>query len=107
MSFGSRLREIRIEKNISQKSVAMDIGISSNTISQYESNSRFPNEDLLKRLCTYYNISSDYLLGLTDTKHTPFSKEEAKDKMMLSKQLDMVYEIIDVINKQKSEDYKL
>lgn len=42
MSFGSRLKELRIEKNTSQKQVAKDLGISITTISQYESDSRFP-----------------------------------------------------------------
>ena len=54
MSFGSRLKELRIEKNTSQKQVAKDLGISITTISQYESDSRFPNEDMLKRLLTTF-----------------------------------------------------
>lgn len=100
MSFGSRLKEIRIENNISQKQVARDIGISTTTISQYESDSRFPNESMLKRLCLYYKISSDYLLGLTDTKHVPFGKDESKEKMITSKQMDLIYDLINVINKE-------
>ena len=59
MSLGSRLKELRIEKNTSQKQVAKDLGISITPISQYESDSRFPNEDMLNRLCRYYQISSD------------------------------------------------
>lgn len=48
MSFGSRLKELRIENSISQKQVAIEIGISTTTISQYESDRRFPNEEMLK-----------------------------------------------------------
>lgn len=97
MSFGSRLKELRTDKKSSQKQVASDIGISITTISQYESDSRFPNEAMLKRLCKYYQISSDYLLGLTDTKHAPLTKEEAKEKMMMSKQMDFICDLIDMI----------
>lgn len=105
MSFGSRLKELRIEKNSSQKQVASDIGISITTISQYESDSRFPNKEILKRICKYYQISSDYLLGLTDTKHAPLSKEEAKEKMMMSKQMDLICDLIDMIQPEiKKED---
>lgn len=75
MSFGSRLKGLRIENKISQKQVAIDIGISTTTISQYENDSRFPKEEMLKRICIYYKISSDYLLGLTDAKHSPLSRE--------------------------------
>lgn len=80
MSFGSRLKELRNDKKASQKQVASDIGISITTISQYENNSRFPNEKILKKLCKYYHISSDYLLGLTDEKHAPLSKKRGKIK---------------------------
>lgn len=105
MSFGSRLKELRTEKNFSQKQVASDMKISITAISQYESDSRFPNEEMLKRICKYYQISSDYLLGLTDTKHAPFSKEEAKEKMMMSKQMDLIYDLIDMIQPEtKKED---
>lgn len=104
MSFSSRLKELRIEKNTSQKQVAKDLGISITTISQYESDSRFPNEDMLKRLCRYYQISSDYLLELTDAKHAPLSKEEAKKKMMMSKQMDFICDLIDMIQPNNSKE---
>lgn len=97
MSFGSRLKELRTDKKASQKQVSSDIGISITTISQYENDCRFPNEEILKRLCKYYHISSDYLLGLTDTKHAPLSKEEAKSQMMMSKQMDFMSDLIDMI----------
>lgn len=102
MSFGSRLKELRIEKGTSQKKVAEEIGISITTISQYESNSRFPNEEMLKKLCLYYKISCDYLLGLTDTKHSPLSKDEAREKMVMSKQMDFILDFIEMI--QPEED---
>lgn len=104
MSFGSRLKELRIERNSSQKEVADDIGISNTAISQYESDSRFPNEETLRRLCIYYKISSDYLLGLTDTKHAPLSKEEIKEKMISCKEMDFIVELIDMIKPKEDSD---
>lgn len=44
MSFGSNLKGLRIENKISQKQVALYMGISTTTISPYENDSRFPNE---------------------------------------------------------------
>lgn len=105
MSFGSRLKEIRTENNMSQKDVATDIGISITAISQYESNSRFPNEEILKRLCLHYNISSDYLLGLTDAKHAPLSLEEIKDKMITSHEMNLLINLLDMI-KEKGDSHK-
>lgn len=103
MSFGSRLKELRNDKKASQKQVASDIGISITTISQYENNSRFPNEKILKKLCKYYHISSDYLLGLTDEKHAPLSKKEAKSKMMMSEQMNVIFNLIDMIQPENKK----
>ncbi len=104
MSFGSRLKELRIERGSSQKEVADDIAISTTAISQYESNSRFPNEETLKRLCMYYNISSDYLLGLTDAKHAPLSKEEITGRMFSPKEMDFIVDLIEMIKKKEDSD---
>lgn len=107
MAFGERLKEIRTESKISQKKVASDLGVSTTSISQYESNSRFPNEETIKRLCLYYKISSDYLFGLTDEKHSPLSKEEARKKMISSKQMriiDYLSEIFETGEENKNND---
>ena len=104
MSFGSRLKEIRIEKNSSQKQVADNIGVSITAISQYESDSRFPNEETLRRLCIYYKISCDYLLGLTDTKHAPLSKQEIKEKMVSCKKMDVIVDLIDMIKSEEDSN---
>lgn len=104
MSFGSRLKELRIERNLSQKKVADDIGISITAISQYENDNRFPNEETLRRLCICYKISSDYLLGLTDTKHAPLSKEEIKEKMISCKEMNLIVDLIDMIKPKEDSN---
>ncbi len=103
MSFGSRLKEIRNEKGVSQKDVAEHLGISITAISQYESDSRFPNEDMLRRLCVYYKITSDYLLGLTDVKHAPINSEELRDKTVSAKQMEVIDYLIDVFHSTEKE----
>lgn len=90
MSFGSRLKELRREIGYSQKDVGTRLGVSATTICQYESGSRFPNEDILKKLCLFYAISSDYLLGLTDIKGPKAEQEET-----IIKQIDALREIVE------------
>ena len=68
MSFGSRLKELRISKGISQLELARFLNLSANTISQYETGKRFPDQNGIVTICRYFNISSDYLLGLSDQK---------------------------------------
>ncbi len=66
MKFGSRLKFLRKENRLSQSDLAKSLGISTNAISQYETNKRFPDQEGLINICKYFNITSDYLLGLSD-----------------------------------------
>ena len=58
-----RIRNTRIDKDLTQKQVAKELNIAPNTLSQYETGTRnIPNEILIK-LADLYNTSIDYLLG--------------------------------------------
>ncbi|AFS79643.1 transcriptional regulator, XRE family [Gottschalkia acidurici 9a] len=69
----NRIRDIRNDKNLSQKQVAEKLNIAQNTLSQYETGERnIPNEILI-RLALFYDTSIDYLLGITNEK-TPYKR---------------------------------
>jgi len=70
MSFGSRLKELRKEAHLTQTDFGSAIGVSSTTISQYESDDRFPEQKTLIRICQQLSVSSDYLLGLSNVRET-------------------------------------
>lgn len=61
-----RLRNERTTKGYTQKQVADYLQITYNAISQYESGSREPSLDTLCRICDFFDVSADYLLGRTD-----------------------------------------
>lgn len=56
------LIEIRKKKGYSQLKVAMDLSISREALSHYESGKRSPDIDMLLRLSDYFNVSIDYLI---------------------------------------------
>ena len=62
-----RLKEIRKKRGITQLKLAMDLNISQNTISRYETGEREADYATLIRLADYFNVSTDYLLERTDT----------------------------------------
>ena len=63
-----RIRNLRIDKDLTQKQIADNLNIAANTLSQYELGIRnIPNEILIK-LAIIYNTSIDYLVGLTNEK---------------------------------------
>lgn len=65
MSFGSRLKEARKGKKLTQREVADRLGIDHTTISKYENNQSEPDNETLKELATLYDCSIDYLMGRT------------------------------------------
>ncbi|SEV81737.1 helix-turn-helix domain-containing protein [[Clostridium] fimetarium] len=65
-NFGDRLRELRKLNKITQKQLSIDIHISERGVQSYESNEKKPGLDVLIALSDYFNVSLDYLAGLSD-----------------------------------------
>ena len=61
----NNLKQIRTSKDLLQTKVAMDLNITQETVSSYETGRVFPSSDMLIKLADYYNTSIDYLLCRT------------------------------------------
>lgn len=61
-----RLKLLRKQKNISQLKLAMDLDLTQNSISRYETGEREADYATLIRFADYFNVSIDYLLERTD-----------------------------------------
>lgn len=67
MSPGERIRRLRIKNRISQKELSNDLGYKTyTTISKWESDSSLPPGKEIKNLATYFDVTTDYILGLND-----------------------------------------
>ena len=64
----SRLRDMREDNDLKQKEIAAILNIDQRVYSNYEIGKREIPVHLLIKLSQYYNVSTDYLLGLTDNK---------------------------------------
>ncbi|RYM02776.1 XRE family transcriptional regulator [Sporolactobacillus sp. THM7-7] len=111
-TLGVRLRELREAKNLSQKEAASRFGITNFQLSRYETGKANPDPDLIAKFAEFYEVSSDYLLGLSDIRNpekqpegemffwdlentTPEEIEEAKRYIEFRRQQ---------LNKRKHED---
>ena len=63
-----RLRELRLERNMSQQRLAMELSMTQNTISRYENGEREPGIKELIRIADYFNVSLVYLLERSEQK---------------------------------------
>lgn len=61
-----RLKDIREDRDITQKEIADYLHIKQNTYSQYESGKRQLPIEALIALANYYHVTTDYLLGVSD-----------------------------------------
>lgn len=63
-----RIRDLREDHDLTQTQVAVEIGIGQRSYAYYESGARMLPPEILIKLARFYNVSTDYLLGLTDCK---------------------------------------
>lgn len=64
--FGERLKELRIERGLGQNALAHALGLSNASISYWETGKQEPTASAVFKLCMFFGVPADYLLGLTD-----------------------------------------
>lgn len=63
---GERVRGLREDKDMNQTQLSVVLNTTQKKISRIETGENEPNLQDIRTLCTYFNVSADYLLGLTD-----------------------------------------
>jgi len=63
--FSANLSKLRREKGLSQRQAAAEFGISQALLSHYETGAREPKLDFIIRVCDYYTVTTDFILGRT------------------------------------------
>lgn len=61
-----RLKELRLEKNLSQAKLAKATNLSQSSITYWETGQRIPNAKAIIILARFFDVSTDYLLGEKD-----------------------------------------
>lgn len=74
--FSFRLTVLLDDNNMSQTELARKIGTSNVTICRYLTCERIPRLDVVTRIASVFNVSIDYLLGLSDDKTIKYSNED-------------------------------
>ena len=72
--YTERLRNLREDKDEKQEAIAILLKITRQQYQLYESGKRKLPIDFLPILCKHFNVSADYLLGLTDVREVPWKK---------------------------------
>ncbi len=63
---GKRLKELRLERGLTQKELSLALGMNAVTYLHYEKGQREPSLSVLVDMAKYFEVSVDYLLGLKE-----------------------------------------
>ncbi len=83
--FDNRLKEAREAMNLTVKQAAAALRLPYTTYNNYEKNKREPSGGLLCKLAEFYNVSTDYLLGLDEINNKESKKNIEENPEMLRK----------------------
>ena len=80
MKFSTRLENLLEERNLTQRQIAKELHIAPSTLNGYLRRGREPDYDTLISLAEYFQVSTDYLLGVTDIRRPYYTLESYNDK---------------------------
>ena len=64
--FGDQIKNLRMSKCLNQVEMAKILGVTKQSVSNWENENIMPSVDILIKLSQFFNVSTDYLLGLTE-----------------------------------------
>lgn len=82
--FGIKFRRLRTAQDMTQQELANKLKVNRATISSYETSALYPSVSMLVAIARYFNVSTDYLLGLTEEQN--FDMSRLTDEQVLSVQ---------------------
>ena len=97
MSFGSRIKNARENKNLSQQQLADLLDVTDGTISNYEKGVAFPRWEAIKKICSILDVDPNYLFW-------DDLSSEIKEKIIKQNNLSK-YHLLTEIGRKKVDDY--
>lgn len=86
----SRIKQLRQKRGVIQEILAAELGITQQMLSKYERGITLIKVDILKKIAAYFNVTTDYLLGVSDV------KRDIKGQMKVNETLDAYYDLVEV-----------
>lgn len=86
----SRIKQLSENRGLIQEILASELGITQQMLSKYERDVLCIKVDVLKRIAEYFNVTTDYLLGVSEV------KRDLQGQMKVNKTLDTYYDLIEI-----------
>lgn len=99
--FGDRLRVLRKMKDLKQEDVGELIGVSGSAVGSYERNTREPSLEMVGKLAESFNVTADYLIGITDEPTTPQKEKAVMDLRQFLDQQEVMFNGLPLTDRDK------
>lgn len=97
----SRIKQLREKRGLIQEILVAELGITQQMLSKYERDVTLIKVDILKKIATYFNVTTDYLLGVSDV------KRDLQRQMKMNETLDEYYDLIEIYKDLDSYDKEM
>lgn len=97
----SRIKQLREKRGLIQEILAAELGITQQMLSKYEKDVILIKVDILKKIAAYFNVTTDYLLGVSDV------KRDLQRQMKMNETLDEFYDLVEVYKELDSYDKEM
>lgn len=97
----SRIKQFREKRGLIQEILAAELGITQQMLSKYEKDVTLIKVDILKKIAAYFNVTTDYLLGVSDV------KRDLQRQMKMNETLDEFYDLVEVYKELDSYDKEM
>lgn len=97
----SRIKQLREKRGLIQEILAAELGITQQMLSKYERDVTLIKVDILKKIATCFNVTTDYLLGVSDV------KRDLQRQMKMNETLDEYYDLIEIYKDLDSYDKEM
>lgn len=82
----NKIKNLREENDIKQEELSKILNVQRSNVSKYETGKILLREDQIVNLCKFFNVSADYLLGLSSIKDSTNTEKELFDLLGINKQ---------------------
>lgn len=96
MLLNVRLRQLRKKNKLTAKEFSQIFNISHSSVSLYESGKRTPNIELIVKMAKYFDVSTDYLFGITDIPYSVEHYNEKEIKFDIPQNINTIFNHMDI-----------
>ncbi|HHW03367.1 MAG TPA: helix-turn-helix transcriptional regulator [Thermoanaerobacterales bacterium] len=101
---GKKIKELRLNRKMTQEELGKIIGVTTSMIGMYETGARNPSYAVLNKIAEYFNVTTDYLLGLEEKEDAETRAIARAFKNLSSKKRELLFKLAESMAEEAEKD---